>query len=100
MNRGEGSLASIAFTAPLVGLLGTLLGIVSCFLGTVGDRWSIYVAIMGRLSESLFPMELGLFVAVVAFLGHKHMQARLEEFDLEMDSASPQLTNQLVSTNI
>jgi biopolymer transport protein ExbB len=95
MTRGLGSLASIAFTAPLIGVLGTLLGILSCFLGSAGDRWSIYIAIMGRLSEALIPMEMGLLVAVIAFVGHKYFQTKLDDLDVEMDNASLQLLNQL-----
>jgi biopolymer transport protein ExbB/TolQ len=100
MKRGLHSLASIAFSAPLVGVLGTLFAIFGSFLGSEGDRWSIYLALMGRLSEALIPMEMGLLVAILAYFGHKYFQARLDEFDVEMESASLQLLNQLGSSKI
>jgi len=100
MMQGLSSLASIAFSAPLVGVLGTVLAIFGCFLGTVGDRFSIYLALMGRLADALIPMETGLLVAVIAFCGHSYFQARMDEFEIEMKIASLQLISQLALTSV
>jgi biopolymer transport protein ExbB/TolQ len=95
MKRGLHSLASIAFSAPLVGLLGTLWGIVGSFRGIAGERWSDYADIVNGLSQSLLPAALGILVAVIAFGGYRYFLDRLDEFDVEMKIASLQLIDQL-----
>jgi biopolymer transport protein ExbB/TolQ len=98
MTRGLSILATIAVSAPFLGVLGTLLGIVNPFeRGYVGERWGIYAALMGSLAESLMPTELGLLIALLAFCGFKYFQARAEAFDAEMQDASFQLLKELAS---
>src|SRR5579871_6129576 len=95
MLQGLNTLAAIAVSAPLLGVLGTLLGIVNSFPGFDGEQWSIYAAIMERLAESLLPMELGLLVALLVFCSLKYFLARAEKFDVEMRDASYQLAKAL-----
>jgi len=98
MKRGLSSLASIAFSAPLVGVLGTLLGIVDSFPSLGTERWTAYAITAERLSDALMPIELGLLVALLAYFGHKYLLSRIEDLDCEMESASLQLLNQLSTT--
>jgi len=100
MKRGMNSLASIAVTAPFVGVLGWVLGFYNSFPGFVGEKSALLAIVNERLSESLMPIELGLLVALLAYFGHTYLLSRLEDFDLEMENASLQLLNQLASTNI
>jgi biopolymer transport protein ExbB/TolQ len=99
MKHGLSSLASIAFSAPLVGVIGALLGILDSFppLGT--EKWTGYAITAENLSNALMPIELGLLVALLAYFGHKHLLSRLEGFELEMENASLQLLNQLSATH-
>ena len=99
MKRGLYSLASIAFSAPLVGVLGTLWGIVGSFRGISSGIWSEYADIVNGLSQSLVPAALGILVAVVAFCGHRYFLGRLDDFDVEMEIASLQLLEQLASVS-
>jgi biopolymer transport protein ExbB/TolQ len=100
MKRGLSSLASIAATAPLVGVLGWVLGFYNSFPGMSGSQWTMIAIVTERLSESLMPIELGLLVAILAFCGHKYFEGRLEDFDLEMESVSLELMNQLASASV
>ncbi len=95
MKRGLPSLANIAVTAPLVGVLGTLYGIVTSFVGVVGERYALYYALMNRLAEALIPTALGLLVATLAFGGYKCLEARMAYFDVEMENACLELVNEL-----
>jgi biopolymer transport protein ExbB/TolQ len=97
MKRGLSSLASIAVTAPLVGIFGTLLGIVTSFRGVSGDKYSNLANTAEWLSESLAPTAFGLLVAMVAYCGHKYFSARLDDCDVEMRNASLQPLNELAS---
>ncbi len=64
MSRGLYSLATIASVAPLLGLSGTILGILNSFPGCGAERSTCMAAMAERLSWSLVPTALGLFVAV------------------------------------
>lgn len=97
MKRGLNSLASIAATAPFVGIFGTLLGIVNVFFGFDGEKSAILAMQEGRLADSLVPTEMGLLVAALAFCSYKYFLARLEDCDIEMQNASIELINQLAS---
>ena len=94
------SLASVAFSAPLVGVIGSLWGIVYSFRGISSGIWDEYADIVNGLSLSLAPAALGILVALIASCGHQYFLARLDDFDVEMENASLQLLNQLGSTNI
>jgi biopolymer transport protein ExbB/TolQ len=97
MKRGLNSLASIAATAPFVGIFGTVLGVVNSFPGLGTERWAAFAIETERLSDSLVPTELGLLVAMLAFCSYKYFLARLEDCDVEMQNASTELINQLAS---
>jgi biopolymer transport protein ExbB/TolQ len=100
MKSGLNSLASISTIAPFVGVLGWVLGVLNSFPGFVGERSALLAMTNERLSESLVPIEFGLLVSLLAYFGHRYLQSRLEDFDLEMENASVRLLNQLGSTNI
>jgi biopolymer transport protein ExbB len=95
LKRGLNSLASIAATARLVGLLGTVLGILSAFGGGSTEKSTLMRASAKSLSESLAPTALGLVVASLSFCFYKYFLARLENFDIEMKNASLELVDEL-----
>jgi len=95
MNRGRSSLATIASTAPLVGLFGTVLGIVNSFPGCAGSQ-AFYMSVTAeRLSEALVPTALGLLVAVPAWWCYRYLSSQIEAFDLQTTNASIMLVNYL-----
>ena len=99
MKRGLSSLASIAVTAPFVGVLGWVLGYYNSFPGMSGSKETLLAIVTERLAEALMPIEFGLLVALLAYVGLANFQAKLDDFDVEMESASLQLINQLASVS-
>jgi len=95
MKRGLNSLASIAATAPLVGLFGTVLGVFGSFRGLGTERSTLLRFYAKSLSESLAPTALGLVVGVLAFCFYRYLVTRLENFDIEMKNGSLQLMDEL-----
>ena len=95
MKQGLGSLASVASTAPWVGLLGSVFGIFSSFEGTVGSEESILAAVSGALSYALVPCALGLIVGLMALACYRYLISRIEDFAVQMESASLQLASDL-----
>jgi len=96
MRQGVYSLAIIASIAPWFGLFGTILGIVNSFSGImVGEKTALMAALAKRLSESLWPMGLGLLVGLISLWSYEFLAARLRTFDQEMETASLELLNQI-----
>jgi len=93
MKRGLNSLASIAATAPLVGLFGTVLGVFDVFGGGSTEKGMRFYA--RSLSESLAPTAVGLVVGVLAFCFYRYLLTRLENFDVEMKNGALQLMDDL-----
>ena len=96
MNRGLGILATAATTAPLVGMLGTVIGIVDgAFRGCGASRAACMAAPANGISEALMSTGLGLLVAVPALWSFNYFSERLELIDLEAPNSAMELTNYL-----
>ena len=97
MNRGLGVLATVASTAPLVGMLGTVIGIVhGAFRGCCASRATCLAAHANGISEALMSTGLGLLVAVPALWSFNNLTERLAHIDLEVENSSMELTTYLV----
>jgi biopolymer transport protein ExbB/TolQ len=90
-------LATVAATAPFVGMIGTVWGIVNSFPGCGGEKSACMAAVAELLSESIMPAALGLAVAITTSWGYKHLSARMAEFDIEMRNAVRDLPDYLAS---
>ncbi|HLK17942.1 MAG TPA: MotA/TolQ/ExbB proton channel family protein [Bryobacteraceae bacterium] len=95
MTQGLTSLATVTSVAPLVGVLGTLAGIVNSFSGLSGPRTDIMAHYGEDLSEALVPTALGLTVALVSNYFYQYLTGRVARFDGEMKNASLELANLL-----
>lgn len=75
-------LATMASTAPYIGLLGTVLGVMHAFqgLGSLTEMVSIQALAPG-MAEALITTALGLFVAIPAMIANNRLVARLEAFE-------------------
>jgi len=96
MARGLDGLATVAATAPFLGLLATVFGIIGSFRGGNGNRATWMGALANYLSASLAPMALGLAIATLASAAHHHLRTRLADLDIEMRHAARILPNYLV----
>lgn len=94
MMRGSNTLTTIAVSAPFVGVLGTLIGILN-YPVAFGEQWGIYAIEMDRLAQALAPTEFSLLVALLAFGCSRYVLAKVERLDAEMGDASFQLINRL-----
>jgi biopolymer transport protein ExbB/TolQ len=95
MGRGRASLAAIASSAALIGLLGTL-GAFRDSLGGMSAEGTPITAIMaGGLAEATMPTAVGLFVTIVASWCHGYLCTQLEALDTEMQAATLEMANAL-----
>jgi biopolymer transport protein ExbB/biopolymer transport protein TolQ len=101
MERGLSGLATVGSTAPFVGLLGTVIGIIDAFasLGSNGAGTG-FTAVSQGISEALVTTALGLFVAIPAVMMFNYFSAKVKAFDVEMDNSSSELVDYLLKRNL
>ena len=93
LERGLGGLATVGATAPFVGLLGTVIGIIDAFSTIQAEHTTGINAVAGGISEALVTTALGLFVAIPAVMMFNYFTGKVEAFDVEMDNSSSELVD-------
>lgn len=79
------TLAMIGSVSPLLGLLGTVLGIIEAFLGVARGGSGNLAAIAPGVAEALIATATALAVAIPAYFGYNIFAARLNRFDGDLD---------------
>ncbi|HEY7839647.1 MAG TPA: MotA/TolQ/ExbB proton channel family protein [Terriglobales bacterium] len=93
LKRGLGTLATVGATAPFVGLLGTVVGIIHAFASMSSEKTTGLTAVAGGISEALVTTALGLFVAIPAVWAYNYFSGKIEAFDIEMDNSGSELVD-------
>ena len=96
LKKGIPSLATIGATAPFVGLLGTVIGVINAFHGISTTGSGGLGAVSGGISEALVETALGLVVAIPAVWLYNYFTGRLEYFNVEMDNSSSELVDYFI----
>lgn len=91
LKRGLSGLATIGATAPFVGLLGTVIGIINAFRGMALTGSGGIGAISAGIAEALVTTAVGLFVAIPAVWAFNYLTTRVESFTVEMDNSASEL---------
>ena len=87
LRRGVASLATVAATAPLVGIGGTVAGIGSSFKGCGCEASTWRAAIAAALAESLYPCAWGLLLGIFAFVAYRGFSHHAEGLKHELGVA-------------
>jgi len=87
-------LATIAQIAPLLGLLGTVLGMIHIFkkMEDAGLTASVQT-LSGGVWEALICTAAGLAVAIPAHAGYNYLVSRVNEIVLDMEKAATEIVN-------
>ncbi|HEV3218582.1 MAG TPA: MotA/TolQ/ExbB proton channel family protein [Candidatus Acidoferrales bacterium] len=94
-NRRLSGLGTIAATAPFVGLLGTVVGILNAFRGIDGSQATGLSAVASGIAEALITTALGMLVAIPAVWCFNYFNDIVSEFQVEMESSSRELVTYL-----
>lgn len=81
------TLAVIASVTPLMGLLGTIFGMIQAFqtVATSGDALGNTELLAGGIYEAMITTAAGLLVAIPALLAHHWVAAKIESLVVEID---------------
>ena len=85
MERGLTSLGLIAELGPLLGLLGTVNGMLHLFADVASKGMSDPTQISAGISEALVATFTGLSIAVPALIAYMYLRRRIEMLVLEME---------------
>jgi biopolymer transport protein ExbB len=85
LERFLNTLGTIASISPLLGLLGTVSGIIRAFnavmLGGMGDP----AKLAGGISEALITTAGGLAVAIPSFIAYRYLRGKVERIVIDME---------------
>ena len=96
LKKGVASLATIGSTAPFVGLLGTVVGVINAFTGIAATGSGGIGAVSAGIAEALVETALGLVVAIPAVWFYNYLTGRLDYFNVEMDNSSSELVDYFI----
>jgi len=96
LKKGIAALATIGSTAPFVGLLGTVVGVIKAFEGIAASGSGGIGAVSGGIAEALIETALGLVVAIPAVWFYNYLTGRVEYFNVEMDNSSSELVDYFI----
>ncbi|MFN7961019.1 MAG: MotA/TolQ/ExbB proton channel family protein [Thermoanaerobaculia bacterium] len=89
--KGTAGLATVASTAPFVGLFGTVFGIINAFTGMAMTGSGGIAAVSAGIAEALVTTGFGIGVAIPAAWLFNHFTTLLERFQVEMSNSASEL---------
>lgn len=96
LGRFIASLATIGSVSPLIGLLGTVLGVIEAFIGIASKGSGNIGAVAPGVAEALIATAAALSVAIPAVFGYNIFANRLNRVDSELEGFGTELIALLV----
>ncbi|MHB8424118.1 MAG: MotA/TolQ/ExbB proton channel family protein [Gammaproteobacteria bacterium] len=87
------TLGTIATISPLLGLLGTVLGIMRVFAAISASGLGNPAALAGGISEALTTTVAGLAVAIPAYIMHRYLRGKVDDLVVRMERETLRLVN-------
>jgi biopolymer transport protein ExbB len=100
LTRGLTVLAAVATTAPLLGFLGTVTGMMESFGSIVGHGMHRPDLVALGIKEALTTTAAGLIVAVPAQLLHQWLRSRVDRIEGELEAAGNGLIDLLCRAGV
>lgn len=97
LERYLNTLGTIAAIAPLLGLLGTVVGMIKVFAEITTQGTGNASALAGGISEALITTAAGLTVAIPALVMHRYFTGRIDGIVVELEQETIKLVDALHS---
>lgn len=97
LRRGLPVLASVGSIAPFVGLLGTVLGIISAFQGIATTGSGGLASVSAGISEALIETAFGLAVAIPSVLAFNYLTSQIVRDETSLNNAAGELLDMMES---
>ncbi|MBK9258825.1 MAG: MotA/TolQ/ExbB proton channel family protein [Polyangiaceae bacterium] len=88
LKRGYGILATVASTAPFVGLVGTVMGIVTAFQKMASSGSGGLGTVSAGIAEALVTTAVGLIVAITAVWAFNYLSGWTDDRSVDMSESS------------
>ena len=88
LKRGLGLLATVGSTAPFVGLLGTVMGIVNAFQSMAISGSGGLGTVSAGIAEALITTAFGLLVAIPAVMAYNYLQGWVDARAVDISESS------------
>jgi biopolymer transport protein ExbB/TolQ len=93
LRRGLGALATVGSTAPFVGLLGTVAGIITAFQAMAASGSGGLGTVSAGIAEALVTTAFGLLVAIPAVMMFNYLTNRVEEMEVDINDSANELVD-------
>lgn len=95
MERYLNALGTIALITPLLGLLGTVIGMIKVFSEIMQYGTGNAAILAGGISEALVTTAAGLLVAIPALIAHRHFLRKVDSLVVYMEQQAIKLVDEL-----
>jgi biopolymer transport protein TolQ len=86
-------LANVGSTAPYVGLVGTVFGIMISFHGLANNKQATIASVAPGISEALIATAMGLFAAIPAVWAYNRFATRVERLSVRYESFAEEFSS-------
>jgi biopolymer transport protein ExbB len=95
MERYLNTLGTIAAAGPLLGLFGTVVGMIQMFLGILDHGLGDVSQLAGGIGKALVCTASGMIVAIPALMFHRYFRGRIAGYIVDMEHEAIQLLDAL-----
>lgn len=88
-----GFLATVGSTSPFIGLLGTVVGIMTSFSNIAASGSASLAVVAPGISEALFSTAVGLFAALPAVAAYNYFVGQLRKVEMDLNSFGSDFLN-------
>lgn len=100
LERFLNTLGTIAGISPLLGLLGTVIGMIKVFSSILEHGVGNANVLAGGISEALITTAAGLTVAIPSFFFYRYFKGRVEEYVVSMEEQAINLIEAIERANV
>jgi biopolymer transport protein ExbB len=100
LERYLNPLGTIAAITPLLGLLGTVIGMIKVFAAITANGVGNPGVLAGGISEALITTAAGLSVAIPALIGYRYLRGRIDSLVVHMEKEVMRFIDSLAAQRV